>query len=108
MPQPSTIEYTEKLLEALSMVGDWPVTAHDIAQTCGVHYQTALGWLMSLADNGRIHRRYYGRTAAFRPLSSEEESKRRRLMSTGNPLDELVAKGLMTDHDHASDNGVAR
>jgi len=108
MSQPSTIENAARLLEALAEVGDWPLTAHDIARMCDVHYQTALGWLTSLADNGRIHRRYYGRTAAFRPLSPAEEAERRRLLATGNPLDELVAKGLMADHDHASDNGVAR
>ena len=108
MPQPATIENAKRLLGALDAVGPWPLTAYDVARICDVHHATALRWLNDMADDGRIHRRYYGRTAAFRPLSPAEEAERRRLLATGNPLDELVAKGLMTDHDHASDNGVAR
>lgn len=86
----------------------WPMTAVRLAELVGVKSRTAHGWLVDLADKGLIQRRHYGRTAAYRPLTPAEEAKRRRLLATGNPLDELVAKGLMTDHDHASDNGVAR
>lgn len=86
----------------------WPMTAVRLAKIAGVRSRTAHGWLVDLADKGMIHRRHYGRTAAYRPLSPDEEAKRRRLLATGNPLDELVAKGLMTDHDHASDTTVAR